>query len=223
MNEPKKYDKKVMCRMCQQETWHTVINQVKVDTLTKASDVEIPVTKTFLTLQCRGCDNVCLLISNTDHDCLDPQTGEPATVETIHPTPFRSDREILESYHIPDKVKTIYEETIKAFNEGLLILSAVGVRTVIEALAIEQNIKVRGIASKIRRMVEEDLITQDNANLLDLVRYIGNLATHEIKKQHKYDLSLCIDIVENIIKNLYIHPQRAKESKEMIKGGWKRA
>ncbi|HBY19780.1 hypothetical protein A2380_03650 [candidate division WWE3 bacterium RIFOXYB1_FULL_43_24] len=222
MNVSKKYKSKIMCKACQQETWHNVINEY--EKFGTSDDGDIWDSTTFLTLRCLGCDNICLLIRYVSSEDVDPQTGDPDITESVHPTPFRSDRELVNGYFsIPKDVRTIYEETIKSFNAGMLILTAIGVRTTIEAISIQQDIKVQGINTKIDEMVHKNIITRDGAVLLMLVKDIGNLATHEIKKHHKDDLSLCIDVIEDIIRNLYIHPQKAKLTRELIEGGWSRA
>lgn len=105
----------------------------------------------------------------------------------------------------------------------MMILAAIGIRTTIEAIAIEQKITIRGIESKINKMVDQKIITSDGAKLLLLVKDLGNLATHEVKKHHRDDLALCIDIIEGVIRSLFILPKEALRTREIIKGGWKRA
>lgn len=215
-----KFEKKIMCKSCQQETWHKILNQVNNKWNNKDGLWE---DTTYFTLQCLGCDNVCLLISYYFSEDIDTRTGIPEQQISIHPSPFKSDREpIIRLFHTPKGVASVYEETIKAFNSGLMILAAIGIRTTIEAIAIDQKITVRGIESKINKMVEQKIITPDSAKLLLLIKEIGNLATHEIKKHHRDDIAFCIDIVEGALRNLYIHPKEAQQVKELIAGKWVR-
>ncbi|MCL4382222.1 MAG: DUF4145 domain-containing protein [Patescibacteria group bacterium] len=71
-------------------------------------------------------------------------------------------------------------------------------------------------------MISLGIITPDEAMLLRLIKDIGNLATHEIKKHHKDDIDLCIDIVEGVFNNLYVLPKEAEFTREIIEGKWKR-
>lgn len=218
---PNKFSSKIMCKRCQQETWHTVLNE----TNTGWDDEESGLRErsTYFTLQCAGCENVCLLIHYYFSEDVDPKTGDPKLQVSIHPSPYRGDREPINGlYHVPKDAKTVYEETLKAFNSGMMILAAVGIRTIVEAVAIEQKITAKGIKTKIDRMVEKKIITPDGAKLLTLVKDIGNLATHEIKKHHHDDLSLCIDIIEGVFRGLYIHPKEAEFTREIIDGKWVR-
>lgn len=217
----KKYTSKVMCKVCQQETWHSILNQIE----NKWDDDKQGMWEiiTFYTLQCLGCDNVCLLISTLFSEDIDPRTGIPEPQIAIHPSPYKSARDVISKLsHVPRDVQSIYEEAIKAFNSGMMILAAIGIRTTIEAIAIEQKIIVRGIESKINKMTDQKIITSDGAKLLLLVKDIGNLATHEIKKHHRDDLALCIDIIEDVIRSLYILPKEALHTREIIDGNWKR-
>lgn len=217
----KKFHSKIMCKVCQQETWHTVLNMVeKRDSYEESGFWEIT---TFLTLQCLGCENVCLLIEYIFSEDIDPITGDPEIQRSINPSPYKNDRELIDKlYHVPKKAQSVYKETIKAFNFNMMILAAIGIRSTIEAIAIEQKITVQGIAGKIKKMVEQKIITPDGAKLLCLVRDMGNLATHEIKKHHHDDLALCIDIIEDIFRSLYILPAEAENTRKILDGKWTR-
>jgi len=85
-----------------------------------------------------------------------------------------------------------------------------------------EKIKVEGIKTKIKKMENLKIITPDGAALLLIVKDFGNLAAHEIKKHHPDDLSLCIDIIEDVFRSLYILPKQAKTSRQILEGKWKR-
>src|SRR3989304_10254909 len=108
----KRFDTKVMCKDCQQETWHTILNKVEHHWSNEDGLWE---DKTSYTLQCLGCDNVCLLIRYVFSEDIDTQTGEPELQESIHPSPYKNDREpIIRLFHVPKNAASVYEETIKA-------------------------------------------------------------------------------------------------------------
>jgi len=208
-DEPVK-KKRVLCKVCQQVTWHSVLNKAESGN-SYDEDSGIWDSSEFFTLQCLGCDNVCLLIEYSCSENYNPGNGEIDVDSTVHPTPTKEERELIDKYYIvPDQVQIIYKETIKAFNAGLYLLAAIGVRTAIEAISRDQGITVRGIESKIKKMVEKNIITQAGADLLLIVKNMGNLSAHEIKKHHHDDLSLCIDVVETVLKNLYILPKSVR-------------
>ncbi|OGD84131.1 hypothetical protein A2572_03330 [Candidatus Collierbacteria bacterium RIFOXYD1_FULL_40_9] len=201
--------RRLLCKECQQVTWHAVLNEAKSDR--SIEEAEIWEMTTFYTLQCLGCDNVCLLSEYVCSENISQEDGQPEVQSNIYPSPHKNDHEPMDkNYYLPSEVKSIYLESIKAFNSGLLILAAIGVRATIEAVAREQKITIRGIAKKIKKMVESNIITPDGAKLLMLVTDMGNLSAHELKKHHQDDLSLCIEVVESVLRNLYILPKSAE-------------
>lgn len=218
----KKYDSKVVCKKCQQETWHSILN--KTNTVEEDEESEMWENTTFFTLQCLGCENICLLTHYYFSEDIDPQTGDPELQLSVYPSPYKSNRESITGLgYVPADVKSVYEETIKALNSGMVILAAIGARTTIEAIAIQQKITIRGIEKKIEKMKLKEIITASGAKLLLLIKDMGNLATHEIKKHHVDDLSLCLNIIEGVLRELYIHPEEADNTRKVVDGKWKRA
>jgi hypothetical protein len=216
-----RYETKIMCKVCQCETWHNVLNKA----FSGYNDEESGIWEenTFYTLQCLGCDNVCLLNQYIFSENTNPETGNPDVQKFIYPSPYKGDREPIDRiYDAPKNVSLVYGETIKAFNSGLMILAGIGVRSIIETISIEQKIVVWGIETKIKEMVKQNIITVEGAKLLRLVKDIGNITAHEIKKQHHDDLALCIDIVEGVIRTLYILPKEAEHTRKIIDGKWTR-
>lgn len=206
---------KEMCKVCQCQTWHKILS--KSESSKNDEESGIWETTTSYMLQCKGCDNVCLLVEYSCSENYDPETGEIAVDKVIYPSPYKNDRELIKkTYYIPNNVLTIYQETVAAFNERLFILAGIGVRSTIEAIAIDQGISIRGIQTKIQEMVRSNIITSDGAELLELIKDMGNKAVHEIKKHGRDELSLCIDIIEDVIRNLYILPNEAKRARETL-------
>lgn len=218
----KQFPTKEMCKGCQCETWHKILNETENSFNDEES--EIWENTKFYTLQCLGCDNICLLTESTCSEDRDPETGEFDIEKNIYPSPFKSDRDLMNRIHYaPKNITLVYSETIKAFNFEMMILVGIGIRATIEAIAIEQKITGGTLEIKIKKMVDNNIITPDGAKLLRLVKNIGNNAAHKIKKHHHDDLSLCIDIVEDVIRSLYIFPKEAEQTRQVIDGEWERS
>lgn len=202
--------RRVLCKECQQNTWHAILNEAKSEKELSEEDGIWESTK-FITLQCMGCDNVCLLLEYFCTENYNPENGEVDIVYSVYPTPTKEERSLIDKYYyLPNDVVAIYRETIQAFNSKLYILTAIGVRTMIEAVSRDQGITDRGIASKINKMIEKNIVTQAGGDLLLMVKEKGNVSAHEIKKHHHDDLSLCIDVLESVLRNLYILPKSAE-------------
>src|SRR3989338_509336 len=129
--------RKVFCRKCKQVTRHSVLNHTAVNEWWE--EVDEGQSFDYFTLQCLGCETVCLLEEYIYSEDIDPFTGTPSPRVTLYPPPFIKRFEIEKSYHLPDIVKKVYIECVKALNSELLILGAIGIRTVIEAICKDKD------------------------------------------------------------------------------------
>lgn len=110
----------------------------------------------------------------------------------------------------------MYQETIDAFNNNLILLCSVGIRATIEAICIDKKIsegtftnpngkiiKSKNLDGKIHDLANKGYITSDNVEVLHELRFLGNAAVHELAITSISELSLAIDILELVIDNIY--------------------
>jgi hypothetical protein len=55
-----------------------------------------------------------------------------------------------------------------------------------------------------------NLIIQTEAEILHDLRFMGNKAAHEVKAHSTQELNLAFDVVEHLLKTVYILPEQAK-------------
>lgn len=199
--------KKIYCRKCRQPTNHTVLHEVKTGWDDQESGMWL--IDIFTTLQCLGCEAVCLLEDYVFSEDIDPYTGNPENQVSIHPNPFKDREELKEIYHLPEKIRKIYIETVSAFNQKLPILTGVGLRTIIEAICKDKKAVGKDLEARINALVNLGLITNNESELLHLNRYIGNISTHEVIEAPLEELKTGLDIIETALQNAYILPQKA--------------
>lgn len=110
---------------------------------------------------------------------------------------------VHEKYFIklPVKLKKIYRETLQAFNEELYLLTAVGLRALIEGICSDKQIKGKNLEEKINRM--NSLLPQNIVTNLHSFRFIGNDAVHELEPPDASDLRLAIGVSEDLLNFLY--------------------
>jgi hypothetical protein len=166
-------------------------------------------------IQCKGCHSISFRhISSNSENC-DPYTGEPYEAIFFYP-PRNKDTLPLKWYRsVPEIVGTIYRETISAYNSGLYMLCAGGLRATIESICKDNNIidgevTTRGKTSrkdnlegKINGLLEQGIITSKQTKCLHEHRFLGNGALHDLELPRKKDLSTAIQILENILDSLY--------------------
>lgn len=113
-------------------------------------------------------------------------------------------------YILPEKIRIVYDEAIKAFKANCYLLAGVGFRAVIEAVCIDKQIPGRDLESKINNLAKNRLITDKEADRLHSIRFIGNDSVHEMAVPKEKALYIVLDIIEHLLKNLYLIDHQAK-------------
>jgi hypothetical protein len=202
---------KVLCRKCKNETNHEVLF-TKNDTET-AEEVDVTWWKTYQLLQCQGCDEVTYRITDANSETIDPYTGQADVSETLYPNRTEGRPPIAGYEHFPNKTKQIYKETLKALHHNALILSAIGLRALIESICIEQRTKSKNLAGGIDELAKTGLLSQKQADFLHEHRFMGNVAAHEMVAPKATELVAALDIAETLLKTIYILPEVAAKMK----------
>ena len=67
---------------------------------------------------------------------------------------------------------------------------------------------IRNLKDKIDFLVEKGYLQEVSKNILHRIRTIGNESAHECEEQKMDEILLAIEVIEILIKILYIHPKR---------------
>jgi hypothetical protein len=163
--------------------------------------------------QCNGCEAIRFRYTYwNEAEDYRPESGEIEEHEVLYPEAPKAERKPILMDLFPDSVQRIYEETIKAFNAGALILAGAGLRAIVEAICLERNLK-GNLEDKIDALVSGGLLARTQADLLHEERYIGNAAIHEIKTPAKRDIIDGLGIIEGLLNTIYVLPEHAKRLK----------
>lgn len=200
---------KVYCNSCKLKSNHEILSQQKrrIDD----DDSGIAFFDTWQIIRCSGCETVSFCHSYYDTDYLD---------ETVKLYPVRSENthQLKPYYNVPKIVRSIYRETIDAYNNDLNLLCAAGLRAVIESICNEEKIingpsdrknkagkiiRSRDLAGKINGLEGKGIITKKQAIIIHEQRYLGNEAIHRFDAPSKKVLITAIEIIENILDSLY--------------------
>ena len=171
-------------------------------------------------LQCMGCGAVRYRRFIMDEYHRDEISGstEPHHQE-IFPTPTKGQRcsslAQPNAALIPADVMKMYEETLSALNAAALTLAGGGLRATVEAICRNQGIRIGTLEKKIDSLVQKQLLTSSQAELLHEERYIGNAALHEMTTPSAADIEDGLQIVEGLINTIYILPEKAKRLKKV--------
>jgi len=199
------------CAKCNRETSHDVITAVGLSD--ESPDGDIKVWEDYLAIKCRGCKNICFChqLSCSEDYHHDPRTGERALdiKQTVYPSCLAHRAELEHSWMLPLNVKQIYTETHSALCEHKPVLAGIGIRMIIEAVCQEQAASGTNLQERIDSLISMGLITSDGAGILHCIRYMGNTAAHKVIAHTDEELSAAFDVVEYVLKGVYILPHIA--------------
>jgi hypothetical protein len=176
----------------------------------------------FEIIICLGCDTVSFKKSSCNsEDTPDPDGNVPET-ETIYPSHIAGRKQIDNVYLLPDSIENIYKETHGAICSKFNILAGIGIRALVESVCKEKNAVGNDLEKRINDLVLKGILTKDEAGILHKTRLLGNRSAHEVAEPTYEELEIAMDIVENLLRNVYIIPERAKKLKIGVAHGYQK-
>ena len=214
---------KADCEECTGEKEHTVISSYtdKGSQMIKEEGFGISWSNEYQIIQCGGCKTISFR-EKTYHSEDDDNDGRDPTKIYLYPERKWNNKQPIEMVYLPHAVSTIYWEVIKTYNNNCVVLCAVGIRALIEAvckaLKVEgsyelnkkgENILKTDLEAKINGLVEKQYLAPHAAKILHTQRFMGNEAAHEIQQFQKKDLVTAIEIIEHCLEHFFILPMKA--------------
>lgn len=163
----------------------------------------------YMVIQCTSCNTISFLERVT---FVEPnEFGQPPMIiESHYPDYSDTGYNFLneeELHCLPKTLATLYDEVVSVFKSNSEILSGIGLRMLVEAICIEQKVEGSNLQKKIVSLREKGLISANEVPILDKLRLIGNVAAHEIKGMSLNVLSYALDIINHVLKSIYILPK----------------
>ena len=115
------------------------------------------------------------------------------------------------TYLLPFPLPNIYKETHAALVNQQPVLAGIGIRALVEAVCNDQAAQGKNLEQKIDGLMNMGLLTKDQAEFLHGLRILGNEAAHEVKPHKEDTLGAAMDVVEHLLKTVYILPVQAKK------------
>lgn len=205
------------CPKCKILTNHTSLHKT---TLSEKNPDEDQWSMDYEIISCNGCDNIQFRTIYADENMYgwDYYNREQYYYDDkkYYPGNLVSHQTLKNEFSIPARIRIVYLEALKAMINGCYILSGVGLRATIEAVCVEENIKGRDLKVKINNLEKSKFITEKDASRLHGIRFLGNDSVHEMEVPNEKKLRIALDIVENLIKNLYLIDIEANEHLDTI-------
>lgn len=209
------------CNNCTIVTKHFVIFDYKED----IDDFEegLSVKEDYQIIKCDNCNRLSFRIDGWFSEDQDPfPGGNDGTYEELYPESDRNKRIEKKINNLPYSLTEIYSEVIKAYNNNLFILAAVGIRAILEGICKEKEIEtivnhegktidVSDIKLMTVGLLQKKLITQPQKDALDNLRILGNDSIHDLFEPTKKDIKNILDVIEIIMLSVYEIPNKASQ------------
>lgn len=203
------------CPNCQQYTNHSII--AKRETNSSYDDCHWAIK--YYMIKCLGCESYSFKIESHDYESFycDEYGGyqHPITEQTSPPY-LENHKKLQETYYLPRQIKKVYIETLTAIKSGCYLLAGVGFRAIIEAVCIDKKIAGRNLNNKINSLSKLRLITEKESERLHAVRFLGNDSAHEMAEPKIDVLYVVLEIIEHLLKNIYIIDKVAKSKLDTV-------
>lgn len=215
-NKSKDKEYKLACIKCDCETYHKTLMSVNIH----ESEEGIDLWNDYEIVCCQGCKNISFRSNSACSEDInyDPETGEPSFDEDVqlYPNRIAGRKQVKDMYLLPNTILRIYRETHGALCSRLTILAGIGIRALIESVCKEKGAQGKSLEKKIDDLVLKGVLTSDSAETLHSTRLLGNKSAHEVVPANDDELDIAMDIVENLIKNVYVIPEKAKKLNHKI-------
>jgi hypothetical protein len=118
----------------------------------------------------------------------------------------------------PDFIVEILEEIYESLYLDSRRLAAMGTRSLIEQIMVDRVGEQGDFSKNIAAFHKEGHITSIQKDRLATVLDFGHASVHRQFKPEPEDIRTALDIVENLIADIYVHPERTKRLAERVPG-----
>lgn len=224
---------KEICGKCKRQTNHKIVTSYELHGQEDCGGgYTIDWYNSWQVIQCQGCDDLSFrkehYFSEDEHQIAEDEWEDGLTI-TLYPKRNAHMRMPKEFLNVPPKLRNIYIESIDAFNNDSFILTAAGLRALVEGLCsfLEikdgevqkdgKSIRKKNLEGKIFGLHEKGHLTAPGAKFLHEHRFMGNDAVHALQKPSRADLSVAIDLLEPSLEAIFELPVKAEELEESRK------
>jgi Domain of unknown function (DUF4145) len=190
----------IYCNACKHHTRHILVASQKYNDSPGLEEGGPETWGEYRLWACAGCDT-CTMENYYSTSFMLSDEGDEIYESIYYPTRASSNRPSKHFMNLPAKLGTLYSEVVKSKNEGLYLLCAAGLRSLLEGVCADKGIDGRNLEKKIDAM--KSLLPESIVKNLHGFRFIGNRAVHELEAPKGYELNIAIDVIEDILNFLY--------------------
>lgn len=203
---------KCYCPECKRKTNHVILASEK-NSWSNEEDC-FYLEHTYRIVRCCGCDHISFSLEKdgTEYEVYDQGGYITRMPEYVtYPEQEGAIEPIDDNWSIPAQISIPYHEAIKCINADCYLLAALGFRTTVEAICLDKKVNGGDLNTKIDNLQTAGAITRTNCERLHEARFMGNESAHEMKTPDKQQLLLVMEVINNILENLYVIDKKCKE------------
>jgi len=183
------------------------------------SDHIVDFSITFTIAECCGCQSIfvqrrdwCSEWEGMEYHPVTGQIMRTSGAEyTYWPPPTTREKPNWIDQLRDDTLRSVADEAYIALNAGLSVLSAIGMRTLLDRAMLLCVGDIGGFAQKLKKMVDEGYIGADEKAILEKTTDAGSAAAHRGYAPDPQSLSTIAETVENFLHKTFILPDAVKE------------
>lgn len=217
----KNSDKKIYthCQNCKRTTSQNVLFNKRLTEYDEFYSENSPMYKyhyDYMIIQCGGCEEVSFLKRHTNGLFADEYSDVGHFDENFPSEEDDFDFPMLseeEQGFLPVLLRGLYTEVESAFKAEANILAGVGLRMLVEGICLQEKISGKNLQEKIKNLQVSGQLSVNAVPILDKLRVIGNFSAHEIKGFSIEKLEVALDIINHVLKSIYVLPKINKRLK----------
>lgn len=203
MARAKPLTESVHCNRCLRRTRQDVLMARVVRESEEVNDeFDIDFQITYTVLECRGCEAVTLRRRVISHDINVDDTD-------YYPPPI-SRQAPRWRYDLPAEFRSLLDETYTALHANSKRLVLMGGRALVDLFMNVSIGDIGGFQKKLLKLVDEGYLSRKNMEILEAALDAGHAAAHRGHNPTTEDVTLVLDIVENLIQPLALK-EKAEE------------
>jgi hypothetical protein len=169
----------------------------------------------YQVIQCQGCKKLSFRQVHGNSEDTE-QVGENEWINhervQLYPARNADTRGLGEDVaRLPDTVAMLYEETRTTLLNATPVLTGIGLRALVETVCKEKKSPGKVLQKQIDGLVTMGILTRTDADVLHEIRSMGNVAAHEAIPHPDEQLVLAMEVVEHLLKSVYIIPYKLKK------------
>lgn len=209
---------KAHCNTCFGEKNHELLHvEESKETELMAEDIVFYSGESFELLKCGGCNSIKLRHNNWHSAECDDDGNYVIHTTYFPPSVSRREPDWMSFCLDPRTPEFLFREVYIALQNDCRRLAAMGVRSIIEYIMVEQiGGDYYSFEKNLENFQEGGFISVKQKEILETIIDAGNATTHRGFEPSAIDLSNLLEIAESLYETVYLHQSRADSLKKRI-------